>query len=261
MQIPPPTYSKSYQNKLKEMEVSRRQVQIDNEIEYQKALVEIKDEIREKEGDEIVEKMKEECRDWFQEDKEETGKFPDYPSDDEGGSGAIFHPELQPDYEENQDAAINQSDKEESSSKKAKAGKEGNSSKEDKSGADKKGKEDSDDDGFKLTESEFVKGLKAADKTFVGKYILYHMVREKGMKFYFQLRNWSYPSGPIFCCINFTSLMLHQDVWLHKGIQFEGLPTKIPDTVQELNDQCFAQFGISHHILPYYLLRNYNQNA
>jgi len=216
--IPPPTYSKSYQNKLKEMEVSRRQVQIDNEVEYQKALVEIKDEIREKEGDEIVEKMKEECRDWFQEDKEETGKFPDYPSDDEGGSGAVFHPELQPDYEENQEAAINQSDKEESSSKKTKPGKEGNSSKDDKSGADKKGKEDSDDDGFKLTESEFVKGLKAADKTFV-------------------------------------------DVWLHKGIQFEGLPTKIPDTVQELNDKCFAQFGISHHILSYYLLRSYNQNA
>ena len=55
--------------------------------------------------------------------------------------------------------------------------------------------------------------------------------------------------------------MLHQDVWLHKGIQFEGLPTQIPDTVQELNDQVFAQFGISHHILSYYLLRSYNQNA
>ena len=81
------------------------------------------------------------------------------------------------------------------------------------------------------------------------------------MKFYFQLSNWSYPGGPIFRCINFISLMLHQDVWLHKGIQFEGLPTKIPDTVQELNDQCFAQFGISHHILSYYLLRSYNQNA
>ena len=162
------------------MEVSRRQVQIDNEVEYQKALVEIKDEIRDKEGDEIVEKMKEEIRDWFQEDKEETGKFPDYPSDDEGGSGAVFHPELQPDYEENQDAAINQSDKEESTSKKAKAGKEGNSSKEDKSGADKKGKEDSDDDGFKLTESEFVKGLKAADKTFVGRYNYLIWFREKG---------------------------------------------------------------------------------
>ena len=79
------------------------------------------------------------------------------------------------------------------------------------------------------------------------------------MEFYFQLRPWSYPSQhPFFRRINFISLMLHQDVWLHKGIQFEGLPTKIPDTVQELNDKCFAQFGISHHILSYYLLRSYN---
>ena len=156
------------------MEEQRRKVQIDHEVEYQKALVGIKEEIREKEGDEIVEKMKEEIRKWFQDDKDETGKYPEYPSDDEGGSGAVFHPELQPDYEENLEN-INQSDKEESSSKKDKksaaaAGAAGNSSKEDKSGADKKGgKEDDDEDGFKLTESEFVKGLKAADKTFVGK--------------------------------------------------------------------------------------------
>ena len=123
--------------------------------------MDVKEEIREKEGDEIVENMKEEIRNWFQQDKDETGKFPDYPSDEEGGSGAIFHPELQPDYEEN-GAVVNQSDKEESTSKKEKKGKE-------ESTADKKGKEDDDEEGFKLTMSEFVKGLKAADKTFTGK--------------------------------------------------------------------------------------------
>ena len=51
------------------MEDQRRKIQVDHEIEYQKALVEIKEEIREKEGDDIVEKMKQEIRDWFQEDK------------------------------------------------------------------------------------------------------------------------------------------------------------------------------------------------
>ena len=148
------------------MEEERRKVQIEHEKEYEKALVEIKDDIREKESDEIVEKMKEEIRNWFQEEKEEFQKFPEYPSDDEGGSGAIFHPELQPDYEEN-GAAANQSDKEESTSKKDK---KSVSAKEDKSGAaaDKKGKEDTDEEGYKMTESEFVKGLKAADKTFLG---------------------------------------------------------------------------------------------
>ena len=31
--------------------------------------------------------------------REETGKFPDYPSDEEGGSAAVFHPELHADLE------------------------------------------------------------------------------------------------------------------------------------------------------------------
>ena len=31
--------------------------------------------------------------------RNETGKFPDYPSDEEGGSGAVFHPELHADHE------------------------------------------------------------------------------------------------------------------------------------------------------------------
>ena len=51
------------------MEERRRQVQEDHELEYQKALVEIKEDIREKEGDEMIETMKDEIRDWFQNDK------------------------------------------------------------------------------------------------------------------------------------------------------------------------------------------------
>ena len=47
------------------MEAERRIVQAKHEVEYQKALVEIKDEIRDKEGDEIVEKMKEDIRNWL----------------------------------------------------------------------------------------------------------------------------------------------------------------------------------------------------
>ncbi len=52
-----------------QMEERRRQVQEDHEREYQKALVEIKDDIREKDGDEMIETMKDEIRDWFQNDK------------------------------------------------------------------------------------------------------------------------------------------------------------------------------------------------
>lgn len=52
------------------------------------------------------------------------------------------------------------------SSKKKEEGKKGSGAKDDKS--EKKGKEDEEDLGYKLTSSEFVKQLKAADKTFVG---------------------------------------------------------------------------------------------
>lgn len=169
-QIPPPEYPKVYQEKLKEMEEKRRALQAKHEDEYQKALVAVKDELREKEGDEIIENMKEEIRNWFQSDKEETGKFPDYPSDEEGGSGAIFHPELQADYLEN-GAENEKSQKEEPSSRKEK---KGGSSKDDKSSGDKKVKED-EDDGFKLTVSEFVRGLKAADKIFTGELAYPHL--------------------------------------------------------------------------------------
>lgn len=50
--------------------------------------------------------------------------------------------------------------------KKKEEGKKGSGAKDDK--GEKKGKEDEEDLGYKLTSSEFVKQLKTADKTFVG---------------------------------------------------------------------------------------------
>jgi hypothetical protein len=51
------------------MEERRRQIQEDHELQYQKALVQIKEELREKEGDEMEETMKDDIRDWFQNEK------------------------------------------------------------------------------------------------------------------------------------------------------------------------------------------------
>ena len=62
------------------MEEERRILQAKHEVEYHEALDKIKDDIREKEGDEIVENMKEDIRNWFMTEKDETGKFPEYPS-------------------------------------------------------------------------------------------------------------------------------------------------------------------------------------
>ena len=49
--------------------------------------------MRESEGEEIEEEMQNEIRKWFFAERDDQGKFPEYPSDDEGGSAAIFHPE------------------------------------------------------------------------------------------------------------------------------------------------------------------------
>ena len=53
----------------------------------------VKEEMRESEGEEIEEEMQNEIRKWFFAERDDQGKFPEYPSDDEGGSAAIFHPE------------------------------------------------------------------------------------------------------------------------------------------------------------------------
>lgn len=48
-----------------QIEERRRKVQEDHEREYEKALVQIKEDIRDKEGDEMIENMKDEIREWF----------------------------------------------------------------------------------------------------------------------------------------------------------------------------------------------------
>ena len=44
-------------------------------------------------GPDLTETMKDQIRNWFAKDKEEQGKFPEYPSDEEGGSNLIFNPD------------------------------------------------------------------------------------------------------------------------------------------------------------------------
>ena len=108
---------------------------------------------------------------------DEMGKFPDYPSDEEGGSAVIFDPELQAQYRgemigradsddsEDEEEGGGKKDKE----KDKKGGAEGK-----KGDADKKGakEEEEDTQGYKLGRSEFVKGLREADREFHGEYFI-----------------------------------------------------------------------------------------
>ncbi|KAL7065338.1 hypothetical protein AAHC03_04689 [Spirometra sp. Aus1] len=74
----------------KRIEGLRRIAQAMNAQEYEQALVAIKEKIRQNEGVEMQDRMQEQIRQWFLECRDATGKFPDYPSEEAGGSLWVF---------------------------------------------------------------------------------------------------------------------------------------------------------------------------
>ena len=67
--MPPPDYSTVYQQKLEEINQFRRELQVEYQGEYERALVDVKEELIEKEGPDLTENMKDEIRDWFNKEK------------------------------------------------------------------------------------------------------------------------------------------------------------------------------------------------
>ena len=104
------------------------------------------------------------------------GKFPESPSDEEGGSAVIFDADLAAQYRGEmigRGDSDDSEDDEEGGAKKKEKEKDKKAGNEDKKGdAEKKGakEEEEDQHGFKLGRSEFVKGLREADREFHGKF-------------------------------------------------------------------------------------------
>ncbi|RXN24887.1 IQ and AAA domain-containing 1-like protein [Labeo rohita] len=73
-----------------QVESKRHCVQEEHEAEYQRALVNIKEAVRSVDGQDIKESLQEQIRQWFIECRDATGKFPDFPSPEDGGSASIF---------------------------------------------------------------------------------------------------------------------------------------------------------------------------
>ena len=149
------------------------------EADYKEALVTVKEEMRESEGEEIEDEMQSEIRKWFFAERDDQGKFPDYPSDDEGGSVAIFHPERLVSANGNgaaaaagggdeaeQPAAAGAAKKSEGEERKKKGGKGGS----DAAAADAaEGMEgEHDEAGFVLKSTEYVRQLRSGQKMFEG---------------------------------------------------------------------------------------------
>uniref|UniRef100_A0A674JSA1 IQ motif containing with AAA domain 1 like n=1 Tax=Terrapene triunguis TaxID=2587831 RepID=A0A674JSA1_9SAUR len=68
----------------------RRLRQADYEAEYQQALVNIQEGLYEVEGPDMREEMKEQLRQWFIECHDLTGRFPEFPDEEIGGSSILF---------------------------------------------------------------------------------------------------------------------------------------------------------------------------
>ncbi|XP_062854919.1 dynein regulatory complex protein 11 [Trichomycterus rosablanca] len=135
----------------------RRVRQEEHKEEYQNAQISITKSLREMEGPDMKETMKDQIRQWFIECHDATGSFPDYPDEEDGGSALIFA-EKTPEQmmkelaaQEEEEANKKPKGKEEPSKKGKEKGKEG---------------EEEEEPGLKLLPSAFLSELQNDHKTF-----------------------------------------------------------------------------------------------
>ncbi|XP_063067929.1 dynein regulatory complex protein 11 [Engraulis encrasicolus] len=145
-----------------QVEEVRRGVQEQHEAEYQRALLSIKESVKAVEGADIRETLQEQIRQWFIECRDATGKFPDYPSVEDGGSALIFAQKT-PDQVAAELAAKEEEKEKKKKAKGKKDKKSGNEKKEkkkDKKGKARRTKEKSEGEeaekGWKMTPSNFL---------------------------------------------------------------------------------------------------------
>ncbi|ESO02564.1 hypothetical protein HELRODRAFT_188756 [Helobdella robusta] len=136
-----------------QMEEDRRLVQEMNESEFIQALVIIKEKVREQEGPDMKETLTEQIRQWFLECRDAVGRFPNFPSEAEGGSLKLFKDKDPIEvFKELEEAENEKNKKKEKGDKSKKKGKE-------KEKKDEKKKKKSGDEGWKMKESNFLKDL------------------------------------------------------------------------------------------------------
>ncbi|XP_072539024.1 dynein regulatory complex protein 11 isoform X2 [Salminus brasiliensis] len=156
-----PTLSPA-QQRAQQVENSRRQVQEQHEAEYQQALFTIKESVRSVDGPDIKETLQEQIRQWFLECRDATGKFPDFPSAEDGGSASIFSQKTPEQVAAELAAKQQEKEKKKSKGRKDKNGpKEHKEQKKDKKGKTKgkEGKSDmekEEEKGWKMSPSNFL---------------------------------------------------------------------------------------------------------
>ncbi|XP_022525969.2 dynein regulatory complex protein 11 [Astyanax mexicanus] len=133
----------------------RRIRQEEHEEDYQKSIISITNSLREVEGPDMKENMKDQIRQWFIECHDATGSFPDYPEEEDGGSSLIFADKTPEQLMEELAA------KEEEETSKRPKGKEEN--KDRRKGP---GEEEEEEPGLMMLPSAFLSQLQTGQKTF-----------------------------------------------------------------------------------------------
>uniref|UniRef100_A0A8C6CFA1 IQ motif containing with AAA domain 1 n=1 Tax=Moschus moschiferus TaxID=68415 RepID=A0A8C6CFA1_MOSMO len=140
----------------------RNKVQIKREEEYRDALVTIKDNLKLTEGPDIKENLQDQIRHWFIECRNLTGTFPDYPSEEEGGSAIIFSNKTP---QQVIDDIIASQDEEEKTKKKKKEKKQKKEKKEKKE-KETKGKNKEEDEMWKMSPSVFLHTMEEGNNVY-----------------------------------------------------------------------------------------------
>ncbi|XP_029930624.1 dynein regulatory complex protein 11 isoform X2 [Myripristis murdjan] len=154
------------------VEAHRQLVQEQNESEYQQALLSVKKSVQVAEGPDIRETLQEQIRQWFLECRDATGKFPDFPSTEDGGSASIFAEKTPEQVAAELAAKEEEKEKRRKSKgkKDKKGGKDGKEKKKDKRGKSKgkkgKGEPEEEEKGWTMPPSSFLPTVKEGAKIY-----------------------------------------------------------------------------------------------
>lgn len=91
LQVPKNYKENAEITRAKELDAMRTLKQTELEAQYQTELATLRDRQRDKDGAAIRESFLEQIRRWYIDHREHSGKFPDLPAEDEGGSKLIYN--------------------------------------------------------------------------------------------------------------------------------------------------------------------------
>ncbi|KAJ8723713.1 hypothetical protein PYW07_007693 [Mythimna separata] len=160
MELPPYSESEAAR-KAEEVKDYRRKLQLEREKEYQAALISIEEDLRAQHEKKINEQIGDELRRWIREYYDRTGRFPEMPSEESGGSRAMYsRTGTGMDSEMSKTSPVSSKE-----SKRSKESKDKKNGKSEENG--KNGKEDVDDlDTYTCTTSAFLKEMTGANEEY-----------------------------------------------------------------------------------------------